>query len=102
LQLSKKEEAELGGILLSKLTPLRGKAKEYQKKRRPHRKSCRFCADKVEVIDYRRIEMIRVFMTERGKIVPRRISGNCAKHQRALTTAIKRARVLALLPYIAE
>jgi small subunit ribosomal protein S18 len=88
---------------LPRPTPLRGRPKEHGgRKRRPHRKSCRFCADKVEVIDYKAVDTIRIFLTERGKIVPRRISGNCAKHQRALTTAIKRARALALLPYIAE
>lgn len=70
--------------------------------RRPHRKSCRFCADKVTHIDYKEIGRIKMFISERGKIVPRRITGNCAKHQRALTNAIKRARVLALLPYTAE
>jgi len=70
--------------------------------RRPHRKSCRFCADKIVHIDYKEIGRIKVFISERGKIVPRRITGNCAKHQRALTNAIKRARVLALLPYTAE
>ncbi len=76
---------------------------QVEKKRRFQRKKlCRFCADKVVVIDYKAIDAIRNFTTERGKIVPRRISGNCAKHQRALTTAIKRARALALLPYSAE
>ena len=65
------------------------------------RKTCRFCADPNFVIDYKDARLLRSFITERGKIVPRRISGNCAKHQRAIATAIKRARVIALLPYLA-
>ena len=63
------------------------------------RKVCRFCADKSLVIEYKDARQLRYFITERGKIVPRRISGNCAKHQRELTVAIKRARNIALLPY---
>ena len=70
-----------------------------KKKRFIRRKICRFCADKVEFIDYKDIKRLRSLITERGKIIPRRISGNCAKHQRQLTTAIKRARTVALLPY---
>jgi len=79
--------------------PPRGR--DSMRRRRPHRKSCRFCANKVTGIDYKSVDAIKNFLTERGKIVPRRISGTCARHQRALTTAIKRARSLALLPYIA-
>jgi small subunit ribosomal protein S18 len=63
------------------------------------RKICRFCADSSLLIDYKDVGNIKYFITERGKIVPRRISGNCAKHQRSLTLAIKRARNMALLPY---
>ena len=63
---------------------------------------CRFCQDKVEVIDYKDIARISRFITERGKIVPSRASGTCAKHQRRLAQAIKRARFVALLPYTAE
>jgi len=63
------------------------------------RKVCRFCADSTLAIDYKDFKMLRLFTTERGKIVPRRISGNCAKHQRKLTVAIKRARNIALLPF---
>ncbi|MBW1720831.1 MAG: 30S ribosomal protein S18 [Deltaproteobacteria bacterium] len=63
------------------------------------RKVCRFCADSSLKIDYKDPKTLRYFTTERGKIIPRRISGNCAKHQRELTTAIKRARKIALLPY---
>ena len=63
------------------------------------RKVCRFCADSTLAIDYKDHKMLRLFTTERGKIVPRRISGNCAKHQRKLTIEIKRARNIALLPF---
>lgn len=72
-----------------------------RKKRIFHRrKICRFCADANLVISYKDPKMLRYFITERGKIIPRRISGTCAKHQRALTHAIKRARTIALLPYV--
>ncbi|RPJ46898.1 MAG: 30S ribosomal protein S18 [Candidatus Latescibacterota bacterium] len=70
--------------------------------RRGRRKVCRFCADKIKDIDYKDEKRIRRFITDRGKIVPRRISGTCAKHQRMLTTAIKRARQVALIPYVGE
>jgi len=70
--------------------------------RRTRRRVCSFCADKVDYIDYKDLNRLRKYVTERGKILPRRLSGNCAKHQRALTEAIKRARVVALLPYTAE
>jgi len=63
------------------------------------RKGCRFCADATNVIDYKEAENLSNFLTERGKIIPRRISGNCAKHQRKLCEAIKRARNIALLPF---
>lgn len=72
------------------------------KLRRAKRKVCAFCMDKSEYIDYKDINKLRKYVTERGKILPRRISGNCSKHQRELTTAIKRARQVALLPYSAE
>ena len=70
--------------------------------RRPRKKVCSFCVDKVDHIDYKDAGKLRRFITERGKILPRRISGNCAKHQRDLTTAIKRARFMALLPYVSD
>ena len=70
--------------------------------RRPRRKVCSFCVDKVEHIDYKDVAKLRRFTTERGKILPRRISGNCAKHQRQVTIAIKRARNIALLPFTAD
>lgn len=70
------------------------------RKKRPfqRRKVCRFCADKQVTIDYKDPRTLRYFITERGKIVPRRISGNCSKHQREISEAIKRARNIALLP----
>ncbi|SEP40279.1 30S ribosomal protein S18 [Propionispora vibrioides] len=70
--------------------------------RKPKKKVCSFCVDKVEAIDYKDVPKLRRYTTERGKILPRRISGNCAKHQRQLTISIKRARNIALLPFTAE
>ena len=70
--------------------------------RRGRRKVCSFCVDKIADIDYKDIAKLRKYISERGKILPRRISGNCAKHQRQLTVAIKRARHIALLPYTAD
>ena len=67
--------------------------------RKPRKKVCRFCAEKVASIDYKDIARIKPLTTERGKILPRRMTGCCAKHQRELTTAIKRARHVALLPF---
>ncbi|GAB4167431.1 MAG: hypothetical protein Tsb0017_09180 [Geothermobacteraceae bacterium] len=72
------------------------------RRRYGRRKGCRFCADKTLVIDYKQTDSLKYFISERGKIVPRRISGNCAKHQRQLTEAIKRARNIALLPFTAS
>jgi small subunit ribosomal protein S18 len=69
-------------------------------KRFQRRKFCRFCADKVPFIDYKDIKTLKSFLTERGKIVAGRMTGNCTKHQRELTRAIKRARNIALLPFI--
>ncbi len=68
------------------------------------RKVCRFCVDKIAAadIDYKDVQKLRHYATDRGKIIPRRISGNCARHQRALSAAIKRARSIALMPYTAE
>jgi small subunit ribosomal protein S18 len=63
------------------------------------RKVCRFCADKTLKVDYKDQGQLKYFLTERGKIIPRRISGNCAKHQREVATAVKRGRMLAILPY---
>ncbi|OPY10220.1 MAG: 30S ribosomal protein S18 [Syntrophus sp. PtaB.Bin001] len=64
------------------------------------RKYCKFCSDSTIKIDYKRPDILHDYITERGKIMPRRITGSCAKHQRALTQAIKRARTIALLPFV--
>ena len=70
--------------------------------RKQRRKVCMFCVDKIQHIDYKDITRLRRFTNERGKILPRRMSGNCAKHQRQLSEAIKRARAIALMPYTVE
>ncbi|HHU33201.1 MAG: 30S ribosomal protein S18 [Zhaonellaceae bacterium] len=70
-----------------------------RERRRGRKRVCAFCVDKVEAIDYKDVNRLKKFITERGKILPRRITGNCAGHQRQLTTAIKRARHIALLPF---
>ncbi|HLV21803.1 MAG TPA: 30S ribosomal protein S18 [Polyangiaceae bacterium] len=70
--------------------------------RRGRRRGCPFCGDEAQTIDYKDPQALRYFVTDRGKIVPRRISGTCAKHQRELTVAIKRARNIALLPFTAN
>ena len=69
---------------------------------RKRRKVCAFCVDKVQHIDYKDVGRLRRFTSERGKILPRRMTGTCAKHQRQLSTAIKRARTIALMPYVSE
>ena len=74
--------------------PMRGK--------RARKKVCAFCVDRAEQIDYKDVAKLRRYLSERGKIVPRRVTGTCAHHQRELTVAIKRARHLALLPYISD
>ena len=76
--------------------------KKVRKKRYQRKKVCRFCTEKVEHIDYKDLKRLRGLITERGKIIPARISGNCAKHQRQLTLAIKRARNIALMPFTVE
>ena len=68
----------------------------------PKRKYCRFCEHKVKEIDYKNVDILRKYVPERGKIMPRRISGTCSYHQRKLALAIKRARLLALLPYLED
>ena len=70
--------------------------------RKGHRKVCQFCVDKVEYIDYKDVARLRRFMSERAKILPRRVTGTCARHQRGLTTAIKRARQVALVPFVTD
>ena len=80
--------------------------KEMQKQpvrmNRKKKKVCVFCAEKVENIDYKDVAKLKKYVSERGKILPRRITGNCAKHQRALTVAIKRARHISLMPYVQD
>ena len=66
------------------------------------KKVCQFCADKTETIDYKDVDKLKKYVTERGKILPKRITGTCAIHQREVTRAIKRARIVALLPYTAD
>jgi small subunit ribosomal protein S18 len=73
-----------------------------KKGRRRKKKVCAFCMDKTQYIDYKDVNVLKKYITERGKILPRRISGNCAKHQRMLTLAIKRSRNIALLPFTME
>ena len=70
--------------------------------RKGRKKVCAFCVDKVEVIDYKDCAKLRRYISERAKILPRRVTGTCARHQRALTVAIKRARQIALLPYVTD
>ena len=79
--------------------------REVKKPYKPHgkrKKVCSFCAEKIEHIDYKDSVRLRKYTSERAKILPRRITGTCAKHQRQLTTAIKRARQIALLPYVTD
>jgi len=79
--------------------------RDVKKKRRKvflQKKVCRFCADNIHFIDYKDLKTLRALTTERGKIIPSRVSGNCAKHQRSVTEAIKRARNIALLPFTLE
>jgi small subunit ribosomal protein S18 len=75
-----------------------GARKQYFRRRRV----CKFCEEKIDVIDYKDVKLVGAFISERGKILPRRLTGTCSSHQRALTTAIKRARNIALLPFAAE
>jgi len=74
--------------------------KRKRKKIYHRRKVCRFCSDSSLIVDYKDVKNLTSFITERGKIIPSRISGTCAKHQRSLSLAIKRARMIALLPYV--
>ena len=76
--------------------------REVRRGRKGRKKVCSFCVDHMEYIDYKDVAKLRRFISERGKILPRRVTGTCAHHQRALTVAIKRARHLALLPYTAD
>lgn len=88
-------------------TPSRSPSRQTKKtttrgKYTPHRKVCGFCVDKITYVDYKDVNRLRRYISDRGKIEARRRTGNCAKHQRAVTIAIKRARHVALLPYTAE
>ena len=71
-----------------------------ERRRFGRRKVCKFCTEKVDLVDYKDVRRLKSLVTERGKIIPRRISGSCARHQRQVTHAIKRARTVALLPYV--
>ena len=82
--------------------PERSEAPARRRTTRRRRKVCAFCADKTAVIDYKDTNRLKKFVSERGKILPRRLTGTCAKHQRAITVAIKRARHIALMPYVQE
>ncbi len=75
---------------------------EKREKRPMRKKKCKFCLDRVTYVDYKDERRVRRFMTDRGKITPRRITGTCAKHQRMLAAAVKRARLIALVPYVRE
>lgn len=79
-----------------------GAQRDRKRRFQVKKKVCRFCVDKAPFIDYKDVKTLKMFITERGKILPRRISGNCSTHQRQLTTAIKRSRNIALLPFSGE
>lgn len=78
------------------------RVEKAQRRFGPRRRVCRFCADRMDVIDYKDVQRLRLYISERGKIEPRRKTGTCAKHQRMLAKAIKRARHVALLPYVIQ
>lgn len=78
------------------------KENNFRGARRPRRKVCSFCVDKVESIDYKDVAKLSKYTSERAKILPRRVTGTCAKHQRQLTAAIKRARAIALMAYTSD
>jgi small subunit ribosomal protein S18 len=88
---------------MSRFEMKRKPRKDGDKKKKVYKKKpCRFCMDKIEAIDYLDYQRFQKLLTERGKIMPSRITGTCAKHQRQLAAAIKKARVLALLPFVAD
>lgn len=82
--------------------PPRKKDDRGTKQRFFKKKVCRFCSEKISAVDYKDTDLLQKFITEKGKIVPRRISGTCSKHQRTLAREIKRARFIALLPFVAQ
>ncbi|HET6364862.1 MAG TPA: 30S ribosomal protein S18 [Nitrospirota bacterium] len=79
-----------------------GKGPDKRRRFQVRKKVCRFCVDKTPFIDYKDVKTLRFFLTERGKILPRRISGNCARHQREVTVAVQRCRNIALVPFSGE
>ena len=80
----------------------RRNAKNDKSFRRPRKKVCVFCAEKIDEIDYKDVEKLKKYVSDKGKILPRRVTGTCAKHQRKVTVAIKRARTIALLPFTVQ
>ena len=80
----------------------RGERRPRPRGRKPRRKVCSFCVDKLDTIDYKDVARLRRFVSERAKILPRRVTGTCARHQRELTVAIKRARQIALMPFVSD
>lgn len=78
------------------------KVKKKEKKQLRSRRPCKFCKDGIEYVDYKDERRLRRFMTDRGKITPRRITGTCARHQRVIAAAIKKARMIALVPFVKE
>ena len=82
--------------------PERPERPERPRGRKGRRKVCSFCVDKIDTIDYKDVARLRRFVSERAKILPRRVTGTCAFHQRELTVAIKRARHVALMPYVSD
>ncbi len=78
------------------------KGPEKRRRFQVRKKVCRFCVDKTPFVDYKDVKTLRFFLTERGKILPRRISGNCARHQREVTVAVQRCRNIALIPFSGE
>ena len=82
--------------------PERSERPERPRGRKGRRKVCSFCVDKIDTIDYKDVARLRRFVSERAKILPRRVTGTCARHQRELTVAIKRARQIALMPFVSD
>lgn len=73
-----------------------------QRRFRPRRRVCEFCADKNKRLDYKDVDEVKKYVSDRGKILPRRATGTCAKHQRKVAKAVKRARIIALVPFVSE
>jgi len=80
----------------------RGGGRRFFRYRRPRRKICMFCQKKIDSVDYKDVALLTRFVSDRGKVLPRRVTGNCAQHQRVVARAIKRAREVALLPFVSE